>query len=227
MMKNSVKEQIGVTAYALITETAAATMELGELREEMKRYAMTYEHLGEVKMLVHDLRAMVERKRKEQIIRVEPEEAHLIFEQDLPVTPALAWDYITKPALKRDWVQLLSITRIDKLGGRVGRGAEFHCAHSKGAIFDAVVDWRPFDYYTTDNIGLFDEKVRMTFRLNPTEAGCRFIWLWCFLDEKRSQVEPVYRKANQSCGKILRQLIEADLTAGFTTGIEQGLRITE
>lgn len=145
----------------------------------------------------------------------------------MPVTPALAWDYITKPDLKRQWVQLISITRIDKLGGRVRQGSEFHCAHSKGDIFDAIVDWRPFDYYTTDNIGLFDEKVRMTFRLEPTETGCRFIWLWCFLDEKRAQVEPIYRKANQSCGKILRQLIEADLTAGFTTGIDQELRNTE
>jgi len=175
MMKNSVKEQIGITAYMLITETAAVKMQLGDLRDEMKRYAMTYEHLGEVEMLVHDLRAMVEKKRKEQPIFVEPEQAHLIFERNLPVTPALAWDYLTKPDLKRDWVQLLSITRIDKLGGRVRQGSEFHCAHSKGDIFDAIVDWRPFDYYTTDNIGLFDEKVRMTFRLEPTETGCRFI----------------------------------------------------
>jgi len=227
MMKNSVKEQIGVTAYLLITEAAAAIIQLGDLQDEMKPYEMTFEHLGEVKMLVHDLRAMAERKRKEQIILIEPEQAHLVFEEDLPVTPALAWDYITKPDLKRQWVQLVSITRIDKLGGRVRQGAEFHCAHSKGDIFDAIVDWRPFDYYTTDNIGLFEEKVRMTFRLKPSETGCRFTWLWCFIDEKRAQAEPIYRKANQSCGKILRQLIEADLTAGITTGIGAGLGNTE
>ena len=217
MMKNSVREEIGVKAYALITETAAATMGLGSLRDEMKPYAMTYEHLGEVRMLVHDLRAMVERKRNEQTILVKPEEAHLVFEEDLPVTSALAWDYITKPDLKRDWIQLRSITRTDGLGGRVRPGAEFHCAHSNGDILDAVVDWRPFDYYTTDNIGLFAEKVRMTFRLDSTQDGCHFSWLWQFLDEKRSEAEPIYRKANQRCGEILHRMIDTDLAAGITT----------
>jgi hypothetical protein len=62
MTKNQVKEQTGITAYALLSEAAVSAMGLDA--GSMPPYSETYEHLGEVKMRVHDLRAALERRRE-------------------------------------------------------------------------------------------------------------------------------------------------------------------
>jgi hypothetical protein len=64
MMKNQVKEQTGAAAYALLSEAAVSAMSLGDDAAAMKAYVESYEHIGEVKMRVHDLRAAFERRRE-------------------------------------------------------------------------------------------------------------------------------------------------------------------
>ena len=148
MLKNTVIEKTGVKAYALFSEAAADILKLAELSQPLIPHSETYEHIGELKMLVYDLRSALEREEARKSILVDPANAWIKIELDIPFPPSLIWDYITTPALEGPVLGLEYVKRVDELGGRTRPGARFHCAHSSGDFFNNVVDWKPFNYYT-------------------------------------------------------------------------------
>lgn len=148
MLKNRVIEETGIKSYALFSEAAANALRLHTLCESLTPYRDSYEHLGEVNMLVHDLRTAWEKDQARQRVRVDPAAAWIAIELDIPFPPALIWDYVTTPALEAPILGLESVTRDDDLGGRVREGSRFHCAHSQADFFNKIVDWKPFEYYT-------------------------------------------------------------------------------
>lgn len=215
MMKNDVREQTGLQSYALFTEAAVEALQLGELRQELSPYTAAYQHLGQINMYVHDLRAVYERARQAQPVYVKPEDAWLTFEAELPVPPALAWDYLTRKDNNRIWLQMDSIERTDAQGGRVHLGTHFHCARNSTEIDYTITDWRPFEYFTVEGVGLGGVRYNATYRLSPTEQGSRFSWYWSHPpSEAVAEVEPAYTAACQEGIEKLRSLIEADRAAG-------------
>lgn len=148
MLKNQVIEKTGIKSYALFSEAAANALGLRRLCTSLTPHNEYYEHLGEVNMLVHDLRPAWEQEQVRHEHRVDPDSAWIKIELDIPFPPALIWDYITNPALEASILGLISVTREDDQGGRVGIGSRFHCAHSSGDFFNRIVDWKPFEYYT-------------------------------------------------------------------------------
>ena len=148
MLKNNVIEMTGIKSYALFSEAAAQTLGLQTLCTPLTGHKETYEHLGEVNMLVHNLRAAWDREQARKNVFVEPADAWIKIEVDIPFPPSLVWDAITTPSLEGPLLGLESVQRVDELGGRTQLKSKFHCAHSSGDFFNTVVDWKPFDYYT-------------------------------------------------------------------------------
>jgi hypothetical protein len=148
MLKNHVIEQTGIKSYALFSEAAAQSLELHNLCKPLTPHKESYEHLGEVSMLVHDLRSAWEREQTRQTHLVDPETAWIGIEVDVPFPPSLIWDSVTTPELEGPLLGLEYVKRIDELGGRTGPNAKFHCAHSSGDFFNRIIDWKPFDYFT-------------------------------------------------------------------------------
>lgn len=148
MLKNKVIEQTGIKSYALFSEVAAQALGLQNLCNLLTAHKETYEHLGEVNMLVHDLRAAWDKEQARKKIFVDPNDAWIKIEVDIPFPPSLIWDAITTPALEGPLLGLDYVKRIDELGGRTRPESKFHCAHSSGDFFNTIVDWKPFDYYT-------------------------------------------------------------------------------
>lgn len=148
MLKNHVIEQTGIKSYALFSEAAAQALGLHNLCEPLTPHKETYEHLGEVNMLVHNLRAAWDREQARKKIFVDPNDAWIKIEVDVPFPPSLIWDVITTPALEGPLLGLEYVKRVDELGGRTRPESKFHCAHSSGDFFNTVVDWKPFEYYT-------------------------------------------------------------------------------
>lgn len=79
MLKNSVIEKTGIESYALFSEAAAAASELSRLAYPLVPHAEAYEHLGEINMLVLDLRKVWEREQEKHRFVVTPQEAWLTF----------------------------------------------------------------------------------------------------------------------------------------------------
>ncbi len=149
MLKNHVTEQTNIRSYALFSEAAARALGLQDLCDPLVSYRETYEHLGEVNMLVHNLRTAWEREQMRKNFTVEPDNAWIKIEVDIPFPPSVVWGVITTPQLEAPLLGLESVKRVDELGGRTRPEAKFHCAHSSGDFFNTVVEWKPFEYYTT------------------------------------------------------------------------------
>jgi hypothetical protein len=148
MLKNQVVEQTGIRAYALFSNAAAARLSLSECCGNLRNHAETYEHIGQVEMCVHDLRPVWEREQARRRKVVRPEEAWVKYEADLPFPPPLIWEYLTNPALEAGFLGYDYAERTDDLGGRVREESQFHCAHGDLHVYNKVVDWKPFEYYT-------------------------------------------------------------------------------
>lgn len=66
MLKNGVIERTGIESYALFSEAAAEASNLSQLAYPLVSHAETYEHIGEVKMQVLDLRKVWEREQEKK-----------------------------------------------------------------------------------------------------------------------------------------------------------------
>ena len=100
MLKNQVLEKTGIKAYALFSDAAAKQLKLGALCNPLIAHNESYEHLGEVEMLVHNLRTAWEHYLNQKRYLVDPETAWIKIEVHIPFPPSLIWDYITTPTLE-------------------------------------------------------------------------------------------------------------------------------
>jgi hypothetical protein len=170
-LSHIVIEQTGIKTYALFSEAAAQALGLHNLCEPLTSHKETYEHLGEVNMLVHNLRAAWEREQARKKIFVDPNDAWIRIEVDIPFPPSLIWDVITTPALEAPLLGLEYVKRIDELGGRTRPESKFHCAHSSGDFFNTVVDWKPFEYYTVyQNVAGFEYYRTLSLKYDGTKT---------------------------------------------------------
>ena len=211
MLKNSVIERTGVKAYALFSEAAADVLRLAELSQPLLPHTETYEHIGELKMLVHDLRAGWERAAERKRFLVDPAEAWIEFEVNIPFPPSLIWDYITTPALEGPVLGLEYVKRVDELGGRTRPGARFHCAHSSGDFFNQVVDWKPFEYYTVGQ-NVAGLQYYRTIRLEYDGAVTKFRF---YVSQPDKEAPPGFREFLESAARRgyerLPAFIQADI----------------
>jgi hypothetical protein len=173
MLKNQVIEKTGIKAYALFSDAAAKELGLRVLCNPLIAHTEIYEHLGEVKMQVHNMRMVWENYLTQKRLVVDPETAWIKIELEIPFPASLIWDYITTPELEASILGLNSVTRDDDLGGRTRPGSKFHCAHSSGDFFNTVVDWKPFNYYTVHQTVAGVEYYRM-IRLDYDGAVTKF-----------------------------------------------------
>ncbi|HLE28038.1 MAG TPA: DUF2652 domain-containing protein [Anaerolineales bacterium] len=226
LLKNSIAESTGIQAYLFFTESAAKAMALGSLVETMRLHTETYEHLGEVKGYVCDLHPVWERERQKGRILVEPDDdLWFAYEVEVPVPPALAWDYLHMPEKKRQWLQLDGIRVTSLRKGRVGAGTVHQCVQGRQTWRHFFVDWRPFEYATAEYLLPLRGISRITLALTPRESGTRVCVrsakpqgsrqlqtaiIRGFMAPLRSEIETGWRKGLLN----LREIIEADIAAG-------------
>lgn len=222
MLKNQVIEQTGIKAYALFSEAARQALHLGEFCEALHDYTEAYEHIGEVKMVVYDLSTAWKREQAKRHKVITPEEAWVKYETEVAAPPALVWDYLTTPHLKASMTGLTFMKRTDDLGGRVGEGAQFHCAHGEVEFQYQIVDWKPFDYFTalqTDSATHLN--YYETYYFIPTETGTRF--RSCVSQpegEAPAEMQGMFQELwNHAFGQI-KAFIEQDIARGNVTVVQ-------
>jgi hypothetical protein len=177
MLKNQVIEQTGIKSYAVFSEAAANALNLQQLCDPLAPYKESYEHLGEVNMLVHDLKSAWEREEARKKIIVDENDPWIKIEVDIPFPPSVVWGVITTPELEGPLLGLNYVKRIDELGGRTQPEAIFHCAHSSGNFYNKIVDWKPFEYYTTTQQFASGLEYYRTIRLTYNSAVTKFTML--------------------------------------------------
>jgi uncharacterized protein YndB with AHSA1/START domain len=202
MLKNHVIERTGIKSYALFSDIAARKLQLAEYCQVLVPHTETYEHIGEVQMCVHNLRAVWEREQEKHRVFINPDEAWIRYETDIPFPPALVWEYLTNPSLEAGFLGYDFAERSDYLGGRVREESQFHCAHGDLHVHSKVIDWKPFEYYTLlQAVNVNSIEYLHTRRLVPTERGTR---LYVYAGQP-----------NQKVSEELRGFVQAEYERGF------------
>jgi hypothetical protein len=172
LMKNHVAEETGWHGYALFSDNALQKMDVQP--ENIHVSAETYEHLGEVKTHSIDMRKRYDELKEAKRVLIGPEEADFKAVFDYAAPPPVVWEWLNDPRKGSVW-RGVDFTIAAKSKGRVSSGARFHCAHGKMLIVESVLDWRPFDYYTTDS-KMPDKPMPpmiYTYKFEPTATGTR------------------------------------------------------
>ncbi len=177
LLKNQIKEQTGIVAYAAFTEAAVDALGIREFVVEMQEYVEEFPDVGEVKLYVENLEPIWQRESRRRRVFVDPEEAFFATEIEIPAEPPLVWDYFTKPEYRMVLMGSDSMEIEDKNAGRTDEGAIYVCAHGDAVNPQPVLDWRPFEYYTYEMPMPGGLSVNITIRLIPIETGTRVLGL--------------------------------------------------
>jgi hypothetical protein len=176
LLKNSVAESLGISAYALYTGAVVGAIGLVDPdRAGLVHHVENYDVIGDVECWVRDLAAAWIDELEATRVRVADGSAVFTVEADLPGPPEIVWEWVTSPVRRPTWQAGVTAVETDAEGGRYGIGATNHCIHGKEAIVEEILDWRPFEY-VTDRTQLPDPSVPpflMTYTFEPIELGTR------------------------------------------------------
>jgi len=148
LLKNTVGEATGATAYALLSDACTTAMGLDPAGLGMEPHSETYEVVGEIPGWVHDLERRWQEEDARARVRVTPGEAGLETEFPTNAPPQLVWEAITTPGGRMAWSVGVTGVTTDGAGNRRAVGATNHCMHGNEEILEQILDWRPFDYVT-------------------------------------------------------------------------------
>jgi Protein of unknown function (DUF2652)/Polyketide cyclase / dehydrase and lipid transport len=175
LLKNEVVEQLGIHAYALISQACVEASDFDPAALGMRAHTETYDRIGDVPAWAHDLDRRWEEEEARARVFVAPEESILTVSVPTRVPPQVAWEFLTKPGQRMTWQPWVTEVKIEGApGGRRGLGSANHCRHGKDAVIEEILDWRPYDYVT--DLTILDTpggpvKLPHTIEFEPVTAG--------------------------------------------------------
>ena len=192
LLKNTVVEDLGMDAYALISQACIDVTDLDPAALGMRPHTETYDRIGDVPGWAHDLERRWQEEEERARVFVTPEEAILDLSVPTSVPPQVAWAFLTQPGQRMSWQPW--VTEVDvqgTTGGRRGPGSSNHCMHGKDAVVEEILDWRPYDYVTDRTVlatpgGLV--KLLHTIELEPRPDGTTVHFRYAPPKTKREQV---------------------------------------
>jgi uncharacterized protein YndB with AHSA1/START domain len=148
LTKNHVTEATGWRAYMLFTEQCVNHNGLNLADGHIQMEA--YESLGKIKTFNIDLHKRYQEICEARCIVLDEQDADFILQMDFPTPPSVTWEWIHNPEKRNLWNGgHVTWSAGDRPQGRPGIGSSNHCAHGTSVSTEVVVDWHPFDYYTT------------------------------------------------------------------------------
>jgi uncharacterized protein YndB with AHSA1/START domain len=146
LLKNTAAEVLGPRGYALCTEACVAALGIDPVALGMQDHCERLGDIGDMGGWLLDLEARWEVERDRRRFVVAPDEAAFTVEVKLATPPPLAWEYLTSPQKRLLW-QVDEISEADA-GGRRCTGTSTVCVDGRAQIYEEILDWRPFDYFT-------------------------------------------------------------------------------
>lgn len=184
LLKNSITEGTGIRPYVYFTD---ACLERLPRSFSLPRHAETYEAFGETSGGVYDLAPVLREMREARREYVAAGEADHEVSVSIPHPPAVVWQYLVDPVQRLLWACVMLNKNPDveqpNARGRHGVGAKSHCNHGPIEGHREIIDWRPFDYFTTRGRAQFRghllpaRPLIETFELVPLgEGGTCLTW---------------------------------------------------
>lgn len=214
LMKNRVQETTGLTGYLLVTEAALSQMEDPSLRDDFIPHFENYDHLGRIPVWLQDLHDHWRDEKARRRPALDPSEAWARGSTEVPVSPWVAWDYATHLSTKRDYLDLISVSRTDGQGGRTGEGSTFHCAHELSDFFYVIEEWDP-PHHFIGNTEAFGLRFLYSTIITPTDLGSKVeILYYTPYEGEYEDMQPMFEQIAKTGMARFARIIEGELEAG-------------
>lgn len=152
LMKNHITEATGWKAYALLTQKTVERLGLNSHELKAHSQVENYEHLGNVNTFSIDLRPRYKEIIEGRRVFLEANDSDLVLMYDFAAPRSVVWEWMTDPQKRTRWMHERVWSAQFRPHGRNGVGARNHCAHGKDVAVETILDWRPFDYFTVEQI---------------------------------------------------------------------------
>jgi hypothetical protein len=223
LMKNSVLEKTGLPGYGLVSEVALSSMAVDGDADGLISHIENYEHYGDIKLFVYDLRQAWKAEKERNRLVVTVEEAIAQAKTFVPVPPWIAWDYAANVEHKTRFFDMVRITRTDKEGGREGVGTAYHCHHRNGDIYYLYVDFDPPNYLSIHSKA-FGRSSLVTMRISAVEGGSTFEILYGLptpddpaAEMDFAEVAAFSQKGGEEAVARFAQIIAEEIESGLIT----------
>jgi hypothetical protein len=174
LLKNHIGEATGIRAYTVYTAAAVAALGLGDIAATMIPHSERYEHLGEVKLFVQDMRPVWAAQRDAKAVDIPPDQVLLTVEREFPLPPHLLWDALSRPEYRASLMSAASQTINNRRNGRIAPGTEIHCDHGNRITQQRILAWRPFEMMLSeDTTPVPGTTCLIRLLLTPTADGTR------------------------------------------------------
>ena len=168
LLKNDVVELTDIKSYALISKHCMDHFALEPGPLAMVTSKQCYDDVGDVDGFVVDMDARWSTKEAEQRVVVTEEESWVTTVCDLSASQDVVWDVITGPK-RLEWMKGVQDFKQQNPGGVRGVGTTNHCVHGKSVVVEHILDWKPYDYFTTRSIQGKAGVLLFTWRLAPLD----------------------------------------------------------
>ncbi len=220
LLKNGVIEKLGMSAYALLSQSCIDASDIDPAAIGMREITETYERIGDVRCWAHDLERRWQEEEARGRVFVSPQESFVTVSVPTNVPPQVAWEFLTRPGQRMTWQPWVTeVTIQGATGGRRGPGSANHCMHGKDAVIEEILDWRPYDYVTDRTILATPDgplRVLHTIELEPTTTGTIVHMRFAAPRTRREMplmevIGPAYGQALESCSASLVAQLDAAL----------------
>jgi hypothetical protein len=170
LAKNHIREQTGFGAYAAYTQAIIEKIGLSGIAGSMISHRETFADVGEVQLYVQNMHDVWERRGHEVRITAEQNNPMGQLEFNFPYPPDVMWQYITAPEFRSVINGSDSQEFKDLSAGRAGIGSLYVCAHGKNQVLQPILDWKPFEGYTTSDL-IMGAQLLHTIQVVPAGDG--------------------------------------------------------
>ncbi|MCP3974591.1 MAG: DUF2652 domain-containing protein [bacterium] len=175
LLKNSVRESTGIADYLLVTQQCVDELGLERIVASWTGHTESYEHVGQVQAYVSSLKDTWEFVRNQRSMKILEKDSWLTTTHHTAAAPAIVWDHMIDPRKRNAWMGADSSDLVGDVGGRVGPGSEYHCAHGDDINVFTVLDSRANEYLTLMAPFSREATVVSTHYLVPSGQGTRIV----------------------------------------------------
>lgn len=170
LLKNAVADALGNRGYALLTEACVAALGLDPAALGMLEHRERYGDVGEMRAFVLDLEARYAEENERRRVFVAADEAAFEVDALVGAPPPVVWEYLTAPDKRTTWQGKVEEASV---GGRRSTGTTSVCVDGRALVYEEILDWRPFDYFTESRALPRSAKLVLTTALEPVGEGTR------------------------------------------------------
>lgn len=171
LLKNKLTESTGWNAYILFTEESLKDIGLNLFNSHSQ--TESYEHIGEINTISINLDKQYRKFVEERKVFFSAAESDYYIERIFPVSQSVLWEWVNNPIKRSMWLEVSDWRPIDRPFGRTGKDSTNHCANSN--FFEKILDYRPFEYYTSEHKGKNIEFM-LNGKFDKFADSTKFVW---------------------------------------------------